>query len=242
MNMPVVVEINEKKATHIDFDDIFAYLNKTEERFSVFKYTSEISAINRGEVKESERSLEMREIFKLSEETKKITGGYFDIVDCNNKYNPSGIVKGSAIWNCANILRKKNFNNFYVEVGGDIEVSGLNSENKKWRIGIQNPFSTKRESVKNLHITNMGIATSGTYIRGQHIYNPLNKSMELNDVVSLTVIGPNVFEADRFATAGFAMGLNGINFIEKLEGFEGYQIDKDGIATMTSGFNKYLLE
>ncbi len=55
-------------------------------------------------------------------------------------------------------------------------------------------------------------------------------------MVSLTVIGPNVYEADRFATAAFAMGKNGIAFIEQLQGFEGYQIDGAGIATMTSGF------
>ena len=36
----------------------------------------------------------------------------------------------------------------------------------------------------------------------------------------------------------FAMQREGINFIEKLKGLEGYMIDKNGIATMTSGFEK----
>jgi hypothetical protein len=37
------------------------------------------------------------------------------------------------------------------------------------------------------------------------------------------------------------MGRVGIQFIEKLPGFEGYMIDKKGIATLTSGFEQYLV-
>ena len=84
------------------------------------------------------------------------------------------------------------------------------------------------------------MATSGTYIRGQHIYNPHNRVQTFDDIVSLTVIGPNIYEADRFATAAFAMGKSGIDFIESLPGFEGYIIDSNGIATMTSGFENYV--
>jgi thiamine biosynthesis lipoprotein len=66
--------------------------------------------------------------------------------------------------------------------------------------------------------------------------------MPLQDIVSLTVIGPNVYEADRFATAAFAMGKRGIYFIEQLPGFEGYMIDAAARATFTSGFERYVLQ
>ena len=36
------------------------------------------------------------------------------------------------------------------------------------------------------------------------------------------------------------MGRDGIVFIEQLEGFEGYMIDAQGIATLTSGFERYV--
>jgi thiamine biosynthesis lipoprotein len=55
------------------------------------------------------------------------------------------------------------------------------------------------------------------------------------------VIGPNVYDADRFATAAFAMGRNGIEFIEKLAGFEGYLIDQERQATYTSGFERLVI-
>ena len=33
---------------------------------------------------------------------------------------------------------------------------------------------------------------------------------------------------------------DGINFIERTGNFEGYSIDKDGIATYTTGFEQFL--
>jgi len=55
-----------------------------------------------------------------------------------------------------------------------------------------------------VYVTDEGIATSGTYLRGEHIYNP-KTGEAASEIVSLTVIGPNIYEADRFATAAFAM-------------------------------------
>ena len=125
------------------------------------------------------------------------------------------------------------FKKFYVDAGGDIEAHG-----KYWKIGIRDPFNIN-QIIKVVYINNCGLATSGTYIRGNHIYNPLDNNMPADEVISFSVIGPNIYEADRFATAAFAMGKKGILFIENLKGFEGYMIDKEGLATMTSGFEKY---
>jgi thiamine biosynthesis lipoprotein len=173
----------------------------------------------------------------LAEETKKQTRGYFDIVH-NKKIDPSGIVKGWAIYQAALLLSKEGVRNYYVEAGGDIQVNGKNENGEAWQVGIRNPFN-REEIVKVVFLRDEGIATSGTYIRGQHIYNPHKSGEEISDIMSITVIGPNIYEADRFATAAFAMGKRGISFIENLKGFEGYLIDSEGIATYTSGFEKY---
>jgi hypothetical protein len=37
------------------------------------------------------------------------------------------------------------------------------------------------------------------------------------------------------------MGRMGVAFVEGLDGFEGYMIDAQGIATYTSGFERYVL-
>jgi len=180
----------------------------------------------------------MKRILSLSEQTKKDTHGYFNIRR-DGLYDPSGIVKGWAIQNATNILKSEGFHNFYVDAGGDIQVAG-NKDGKPWRVGIRNPFN-RNEHVKVLALTNQGVATSGTAIRGQHIYDPYNPNAPLLDVASITVIGPNIYEADRFATAAFAMGKEGIRFIGKLAGFEGYMIDAHARATFTGGFERYVV-
>jgi FAD:protein FMN transferase len=111
----------------------------------------------------------------------------------------------------------------------------------RWTVGIRNPFQ-REEIVKAVWLDNKGIATSGLYERGEHIYNPHKPHEPIVGIASMTVIGPTVYDADRFATAAFAMGDKGIQFIEKLPGYDGYMIDSKGIATMTSRFKRFVVE
>lgn len=238
MGMPITITILDASATQADLDRVFTYFVAIDNVFSTYKPESEISRINRGELLLAHASKDMREIFALSAQTKEETGGYFDIQH-NGTYDPSGIVKGWALRNAATMLKTWGFQNFYLDAGGDIQVAGTKN-GRPWRVGIRNPFN-RNEHVKILVLTDQGIATSGTAIRGQHIYNPHNVDEPLSDIVSMTVIGPDVYEADRFATAAFAMGKNGIQFIEKLAGFEGYMIDAHRQATLTSGLERYVL-
>lgn len=240
--MPVIVEITQTSASEELMSRVFDYFYYVDETFSTYKKTSEIEKINDGLLNKEQWSEDMKIIFSLSEQTKKDTLGYFDIINNEDRYDPSGIVKGWAIFNAAKILKNAGCNNFYVEAGGDIQVSGKNSKGEAWKVGIKNPFDPK-EIIKVVYLkNNEGIATSGTYERGVHIYNPKNRQEEIADIVSLTVIGPNIYEADRFATAAFAMQKEGIHFIEKIGGLEAYMIDNHRVATMTSNFNTYLTE
>jgi thiamine biosynthesis lipoprotein len=237
MGMPISVEIVDTSATQESLEKVFSYFSHIDETFSTYKDTSEIMSINRGETREEDASNEMKQVLALSEETKTATLGYFNIKKFDNTYDPSGLVKGWAIKNAADILIQDGFQNFCIDAGGDIQTSGHNTHQEKWVVGIRNPFN-RDENVKVLHVESEGVATSGTYIRGQHIYNP-HQAGPLEEIKSFTVIGPNIYEADRFATAAFAMGKKGIYFIENLDGFEGYMIDRNGLGTSTSGLILY---
>ncbi len=239
MGMPVSVAIVDPEAKQEDLDAVFAYFASVDEQFSPYKETSETSAVNRG-APESEWSPEMRDVVELAERTLRETDGYFSVRTPEGAFNPVGIVKGWAIKHAADLLRGRGFKNFFVDAGGDIEAAGRNTEGKPWSVGIRNPFK-RDEVVKTVFLSDIGIATSGTYIRGDHIFDP-HTGKTVSDIVSLTVIAKDVCEADRFATAAFAMGANGIRFIEDHPGLEGYAIDRNGVATMTSGFSKYTLE
>ncbi|MBI1255832.1 MAG: FAD:protein FMN transferase [Chloroflexi bacterium] len=239
MGMPIIVEVVDASVTTEAFDQVFDYFAYVDAKFSTYKSESEISQINRGELTLEDASSDMQLIFALAEQTRQETDGFFDIRH-GDSIDPSGIVKGWAIYNAAELLLDLGYENFYVDAGGDVQVRGKNAHGDLWRLGIGNPFNL-HEIVKTLALTDCGIATSGTYVRGNHIYNPLNASDALDEIVSLTVIGPNIYEADRFATAAFAMGRAGIRFIEQLDDFEGYMIDKHGRATMTSHFARYVV-
>jgi thiamine biosynthesis lipoprotein len=242
MGMPITVEVVEATVTQDTLDKVFAYFTFVDETFSTYKATSEISKINRGELLPEQYSEEMKTVLALCEQTREDTDGYFDIRSDSQSgeiLDPSGLVKGWAIQHAATMLQEWGFRNFYIDAGGDIQVAGY-KDDRPWRVGIRNPFN-RTENVKILALTDRGIATSGTAIRGQHIYNPHNRSVPLLEIVSMTVVGPDIYEADRFATAAFAMGRKGIRFIEKLAGFEGYMVDVHGIATFTSGFERYVI-
>lgn len=256
MGMPVTIEIADDGATadevaretdpghlerHLEsqMERLFAYFEYVEKVFSPYRPASETSRINNGLLRVEDASDEMKTILRLAEKTRVESGGYFD-VNRNGVFNPVGIVKGWAVYQASEMLRQAGIWDFCIEAGGDAQLSGLNSTGQMWRVAIRNPFAP-REIVKFLRLSDMGIATSGTYIRGHHIYDPFAATGEtIDEVISLTVLGPNVYEADRFATAAFAMGPKGIDFIERESGLEGYMIGKNGIATMTSGFGDYV--
>jgi thiamine biosynthesis lipoprotein len=239
MGMPITVEIVDDAPAGL-LDEVFDYFAAVDARFSTYKPDSEISALNQGRVALADMSLEMQEVLGLAERTRRETDGYFEIKRSDGRLDPSGIVKGWAIRNAADLVRRSGARDFHVDAGGDIQTGGKNPDGEHWRIGIRNPFN-EREIIKAVAPKGRGIATSGSYVRGQHIYDPHAPRRPIEDIVSLTVIGPDVLEADRFSTAAFAMGKAGIHFIEELPGFEGYMVDAGGVATQTSGFKGFVL-
>jgi FAD:protein FMN transferase len=221
-------------------EDVFTSLASVDARFSLFKPDSEISALNSGLLPIAEVSQDMQEVLALAERTRGETRGYFDIERPDGGLDPSGIVKGWAIRNAARQIAARGVRNFFVDAGGDIQSVGKNAEGEDWKIGIRNPFN-ESEIIKVLAPRGCGVATSGSYVRGQHIYDPHQPDQTITDIVSLTVLAPDVLEADRFATAAFAMGKAGIHFIEELPDLEGYVVASNGIATQTSGFKAFVL-
>lgn len=239
MGMPVTIDIVDSIGPSL-IEDVFDYFHGVDQRFSLYKDDSEISAFNRGEVRTQDLSQDMKDVFYLAEITKNQSHGFFDMRRADGQVDPSGIVKGWAIRNAAHIISARGAKNFYVDAGGDIQAEGKNANGENWRVGIRSPFNDQ-DVIKVVSLSGRGIATSGTYVRGQHIYNPRAASKEIKDIVSLSVIGPDVLEADRFATAAFAMGEDGIYFIEEKFGFDGYMVNTKGIATMTTGFGAYVI-
>jgi FAD:protein FMN transferase len=234
MGMPITVDVGDRGGAAL-INAVFDYFEAVDRRFSTYKPDSEIEAINRGEINAAAYSCEMREVLELAERTRSETDGYFDIRRVGGRLDPSGIVKGWAVRNAAAMVAAAGVRDFFIEAGGDVQSAGNNGAGDPWRVGIRSPFNPD-EIIKIVYPRGHGVATSGTYVRGQHIVDPYRPGQPIEDIVSLTVIAADVLEADRFATAAFAMGSAGINFVERTAGLEGYVVRADRRATLTSGF------
>lgn len=234
MGMPITIDVIGDGAESA-IDAAFACLLSVDRRFSTYRSDSEISALNAGTIDAASLSEDMREVLAIAEKTRQQSQGYFDIRRADGTLDPSGVVKGWAIRNAARLIGAAGFRDYFVEAGGDIQAAGRNRAGGEWRVGIRSPFDAAA-IVKVIEPRGRGVATSGTYARGNHIYNPHAPGEAITGIVGLTVVAPDILEADRFATAAFAMGAEGIGFIEAMPDLEGYMIDAEGIATMTTGF------
>jgi len=147
----------------------------------------------------------------------------------------SSIAKGYGVDQVADTIRKEGFQNYLVEIGGEVFASGYREDGKLWRIGINRPQTDAAfdEVYKVVNLHNRAFATSGDYrnffavdgIRYAHIINPRTGYPISNGVVSVTVIADTCCFADGLATAIMVMGAEkGLDLINRLDAVEGLVI------------------
>jgi thiamine biosynthesis lipoprotein len=238
MGMPITVEIINAPDNGLGHE-VFDWFQHVDERFSSYIENSEVCRFSRGEIGADRLSAEMHEVLALAETTRLESRGAFNIRRPSGFVDPSGIVKGWAISKAAKMIAARGATDFYVEAGGDIQANGVTEHDEAWTVGIRSPFNSQ-EIIKVVALSGQGIATSGAYVRGDHIYDPRNPDRKLDEIVSVSVIAEDVVDADRYATAAYAMGPEGVYFLESLPGVEAYVVDAKGIATQTSGFERFV--
>lgn len=235
MGMPIFLHLPEHTSTHI-MESAFDLFAQIDEKYSPYISTSEVSRIQQGNLSIDNVSNELSFILRLAHAAKNKTDGYFDVMH-KNVFDPSGIVKGWAISEVVKLLNLSGVHDFIVDAGGDMYCAGKLGA-AQWKVGIRAPLEPSKV-VKELSLSNMAIATSGITERGQHIYNP-KSDQELHDLLSISVIGPDIIWADVYATAAFAMGKKGIDWVEALEGYEAFAIYSDMTGVPTSGFKQFI--
>jgi len=127
----------------------------------------------------------------------------------------SAVAKGYGVDKLAELLLEKGYNDFLVEIGGEIRVSGTNKYAKPWRIGIETPVASLQKLVqKAVALSNTSVATSGDYrnffeLEGQrysHTIDPRTGYPVQHNLVSVTVLDPLCARADALATAFNVLG------------------------------------
>jgi len=126
----------------------------------------------------------------------------------------SGWAKGYAVDALADMLDERGFDNYLVEIGGELRVRGHNREGKNWAIGIEAPSTSARVPHAVVDVTNTSIATSGDYRnyfehdgqRFSHTIDARTGHPVSHDLAAVTVIAPSAAYADAMATALLVLG------------------------------------
>jgi thiamine biosynthesis lipoprotein len=216
---------------------VWDWFREVDERFSPFKPESEVSRYAEGRLPDRSLSHDLREILDACETARLVTGGVFDIRRhrADGRPDPTGLVKGWSVDRAAGILRDAGIADLGITAGGDTLVRGSPVPGQGWRVGVVNPLRSDRVAVV-LEVTDLAIATSGTVERGRHIRDGRTGAMPVGDLLSTTVIGPSLATADAYATAAFAMGVEGLAWAETIPGYAACAITADGRRLWTDGF------
>lgn len=113
-------------------------------------------------------------------------------------FNFSGIAKGYAVDLVAEMLRRNGVDDYLVEIGGDIAVSGNNEIGSPWTILLE-------PTTRILQMTEGAVATSGNYRKNHsdfgHIIDPRTGRPTETNAPAVSVIAPACIWADAIATA-----------------------------------------
>ncbi|MFD2934796.1 FAD:protein FMN transferase [Spirosoma flavum] len=154
-----------------------------------------------------------------------------------------GIGKGYAAEQAKCILRKRGVENGIVNAAGDLTTWGRQPNGQVWTIGIADPNGTTQQAFSYLAISDMAVATSGSYekyalINGKryaHTIDP-KTGYPVSGIKSVTVIAPNAELADALATPVMVMGVRvGLDLINQMRHIACIIIDDtDALYTSTN--------
>ncbi len=163
----------------------------------------------------------------------------------------SAIAKGYAVDKLGKYLLARGFNNFLVEIGGEILARGHNETNQHWMIGIERPSRHDRKVQRAIELVDIAMATSGDYrnyreINGKyysHSIDPHSGWPVQHKLASVTVLHPSATDADALATGFLVMGKKKAMEIALQEQLPVLFIERDGdefIESYTTAMSRYL--
>ncbi|CAN2171049.1 Flavin transferase ApbE [Candidatus Nanopelagicaceae bacterium] len=191
-------------------EDVKKFVYGVDEDFSTYKDGSFVSKLRRGEITIDGCPADVKEVWGLCAAARDLTDGAFDPWAVAGGFDPSGYVKGWAADRVAQILLAAGCEHIQVNAAGDLTLRGGINEKAvvgPWKIGVVNP-DNRQEVLRIFEINDGAIATSGTYERGAHIFDPATGTIAIG-AKSATVLGPDGGLTDALATALMVSGEDG---------------------------------
>ena len=129
----------------------------------------------------------------------------------------NSIAKGYVIDKIGELLAHKGYENYLVELGGEVLARGRNiKEDRPWTISIDYPQPDSQTGIAEIYLYNRAIATSGNYrkfktdpLTGRkyvHSINALTGYPAISHLLSASVLAPDCTTADGWATACMVSG------------------------------------
>ncbi|MDD9889163.1 MAG: FAD:protein FMN transferase [Gammaproteobacteria bacterium] len=146
----------------------------------------------------------------------------------------SGIAKGYAVDQIASLLHSHNVINYFIEVGGEIKVSGQKTNDLDWVPAIEAPRSDSLQVYEVL--SNRGeriaLAGSGDYrnffesggIRYSHEIDPRTGRPVTHNLAAAYVIDESAAVADAYATSFMILGLEQSRALSARNGIHAFLI------------------
>lgn len=175
-----------------------AWLHEVEDRFTTFRDGSEWMRYACGELSLFDAHPDVAYVVERTAELETLTCGAFSLrANPGKPLDPAAYVKGWATQRAADLLVQAGATSVCVNGGGDVVVWG---GSRPWRVGIRDPFHGDGVSAV-VELGQGGVATSGAYERGTHVFDPSTQQGLATRVASVTVVGPDLGLADAYATA-----------------------------------------
>lgn len=156
------------------------------------------------------------------------------------------IAKGYAAEEVKSLLTERGVDHAIINLGGNVLTIGNKPDGSSWRIGIQDPLSDRGEYSLIVSLSDQAVVTSGVYERFftvgdkryHHILDTRTGYPVENDLLSVSIIGKDSFQADALSTTVFSLGLErGAKLIESSPGVEALFITKDKRVYRSSGLS-----
>jgi len=152
-----------------------------------------------------------------------------------------GIAKGYAVEKAIEILKRHNITMALVDASGNMRALGRKPDGV-WNIAMEDPRNVNNY-ITIIPLDNNAVSTSGDYeryfdpgMKYHHIINP-KTGYSATELISVTIVTDNAFDADALSTAVFVLGKEkGMKLIESLPGVEGLIITREKEILRSSGF------
>ncbi|MCD4852667.1 FAD:protein FMN transferase [Arthrobacter sp. AK01] len=208
---------------------------KLDHAFSLYRLGSEASRLARGELTLAYASETMRDLYAEASEWRLATEGAFTAERPDGRLDLSGIVKAHAVREAALSLRALGLQDWCVNAGGDVLVSGSPgpATNDPWLAGILDPLD-RQALLGAFPLQSMkALATSGSAERGDHIWAVGGARPEF---VQVSVAAADIVTADVLATAIVAGGTRTLDQAVAGWGVEVLAVRPDGELLATPEF------